>query len=266
MSLSPSVTGKVLLFDKSPVKTAIITGASSGIGKALAEALAKRGYRLGLMARRHELLTQIKHTSSTAVLIQPSDFVNSEKALEDFKQLWDALGRVDYIFLNAGVSLPSAEFLWENDRDMLQVNAATFTALAGESIRRFLNQKAGHLIGVSSIAGTRGNGKAPVYGATKAYVSNYLQGLRQQVKAITASIYITDIRPGFVDTAMIRSARAKFWVSSPHKAALQILEAVRRKKRAVYVSRRWNAVALLYFLLPEFLVEKIYARYLKRKA
>ena len=235
------------------MKTAIITGASSGIGKALAESLAQQGFRLGLMARRSDLLNQIQQNTSSEIVIQPSDFSNSEKALEDFKLLWNSLGRVDWVFLNAGVSLSGTPFAWNHDRDMLNVNLVSFTALADESISRFLKQKAGHLIGISSIAGTRGSGKAPVYGATKAYISNYLQGLRQQIKVINPMIQVTDIRPGFVDTSMIRFSPVKFWVSSPEKAAHQILEAVRRKKRMAYVSRRWHIAALIYSLLPEFL-------------
>jgi len=248
------------------MKTAIITGASSGIGKAIAENLARKGFRLGLMARRGDLLNQIQKDSSSEVVIQPSDFSNPEKALDDFKILWNALGRVDWVFLNAGVSLSGTPFSWSHDRDMLNVNLASFTALTDECLSRFLEQKEGHLIGVSSIAGTRGSGKAPVYGATKAYLSNYLQGVRQRVKVMNPLIHVTDIRPGFVDTAMIRSSALKFWVSSPEKAAHQILEAVRKKKRMVYVSRRWQLAAMLYSLLPEFFMERIYARYLHRKA
>jgi len=248
------------------MKTAIITGASSGIGNEIAKALAKQGYRLGLIARRIDLLEELRRGSPSEVLIQSSDLTHPEKAFEDFKGLWDRLGHIDCVFLNAGVSLSSASLSWENDRNMLHVNASSFTAMAGESLRRFLKQGHGHLVGVSSIAGVRGSGRAPVYGATKAYISNYLQGLRQQVKALNPSIHVTDIRPGFVDTDMVRFAPAKFWVSSPANAARQILAAVHKKKRMVYVSRRWSLAAYLYAALPEFLLERIYARYLKREA
>ncbi len=245
------------------MKTAIVTGASSGIGRALAVRLAEEGFRLAVMARRTALLLELQKTLAVPVTVAASDLSNPAQALKDFQSLWDSLGDVDLVILNAGVSLPCRDFSWENDRAMINVNAAAFTALAQETVTRFLRQGQGHLAGISSIAGTRGSGKAPVYGATKAFVSNYLQGLRQQVRALCPAICITDVRPGFVDTVMIQSTPRKFWVASPEKAAAQILEAIRRRRRAVYVTRRWQVVAILFFLVPEAFLEWIYARFLK---
>lgn len=246
--------------------TVIITGASAGIGRALTDVLLKKKYRLGLMARRTEHLIPLSRDWSEQIVIQPTDFNSPENSLEDFERLWDSLGQVDCVILNAGVSLPCDQFAWANDRSILQVNVCAFTALAGESMKRFIKQGRGHLVGVSSIAGTRGSGHAPAYGASKAYISNYLQGLRQQVKAMNSKIVVTDIRPGFVDTQMVKSVPYKFWMSSTAKAARQIVDAIQKQKRAAYISRRWRFAALLYSLVPEALLEIIYAKFHQRKS
>ncbi len=237
---------------------AILTGASSGIGHALARELAGRGYALGLMARRSEPLEQLQKILPVSFHIQLSDFLNPESALADFKRLWESMDGADLVILNAGVNSPNAALSWEDDRSMLDVNVRSFTALADEAARFFLKRRAGHLVGISSIAGTRGSGKAPVYGATKAYVSNFLQGLRQRLSAECPAIAVTDVRPGFVDTPMIANAPFKFWAAPPEKAARQIAVAIQKRKKMVYVTRRWAWVALLYRLAPECLIQQSY--------
>ena len=89
-----------------------------------------------------------------------------------------------------------------------------------DCVEHFQNRRAGHLVGISSIAALRGNPEAPAYGASKAFMSNYLQGLRHRFAKQRLPIVVTDVQPGFVDTAMAK-ADHKFWVASPQKAATQ---------------------------------------------
>jgi len=245
-------------------KKAIITGASSGIGRALAAALSNEGYALGLMARRSELLEILKKELPAPVWIVQSDFENPERALADFNNLCAQMGAVDLVVLNAGVNHRNLELDWEPDRNMLQVNVASFVALANETMRIFLKQGAGHLTGISSIAGVRGSGKAPVYSATKAFLISYLEGLRQRVQAECPRIYVTDVRPGYVDTEMIRRASFKFWVATPEKAARQIVSAIRKKRKALYVTRRWAIAAFFFRWLPDWFYDRIYRKIFKK--
>lgn len=244
---------------------AILTGASSGIGHALAHELAACGYSLGLMARRTENLQSLRQSLSVPVTIQTSDFLNPDAALKDFRQLLITMGPVDLVILNAGVQHSNDGLLWENDRAMIDVNVRAFVAMADETARHFLKQGRGHLVGISSIAGTRGSGKAPVYGATKAFAAHFLQGLRQRLAAECPAITVTDIRPGFVDTALVANAPKKFWVASPQKAARQIVTAIRKKKKYAYISRSWILVAALYALAPETFLSWAYAKFIRER-
>ena len=97
-------------------------------------------------------------------------------------------------------------------------------------------------------------GEAPAYNASKAFVSNYLQGLRQKFSKLRLPIIVTDVQPGFVDTAMAKGD--VFWVTSPKQAAQQIFDAIRKQKKHVYVSKRWRLVAWLLKAAPDWLYHK----------
>jgi len=171
------------------MKKAIIIGATSGIGKSLAELLIREGYEVGVTGRREELFQSIK-TQETSKIV--------------FKK----------------------------------------------------EQGYGHLVNISSIAGIRGNGIAPSYNATKAYQINYLEGLRINAKKYGSSITITDVRPGFVDTAMAKG-EGLFWVAPVQKAAEQIFEAIKQKKKVVYITKRWKLIALLLRIIPFSILKRV---------
>ncbi len=110
-------------------------------------------------------------------------------------------------------------------------------------------------MGISSLAALRGNSLAPAYNASKAFVSTYLQGLRYKVARLGLPITITDIQPGFVDTAMAQSP-SLFWVASPEKAAGQIYEAIRRKRKQATITKRWRLFAWFLKLAPDWFFER----------
>ena len=96
-------------------------------------------------------------------------------------------------------------------------------------IQLFERQDMGHFVAISSIAGIRGSKIAPAYNASKAYQINYLEGLRQKAKRINKPVFVTDIRPGFVDTNMAKG-EGLFWVASKERAAKQIFEIIKKRK------------------------------------
>lgn len=228
-------------------RTAVIAGASSGIGLALARLLASRGYRLVLLARRRELLEQIAEELPVEVVIKVMD-VGDANAPDEFSELLDELGAVDQIYLSAGTGHLNPGLDWGLEDETFRVNALGFAGLAAAAYRYFESQGHGHLVGITSIAALLGSPEAPAYNASKACASRYLDGLRMRARAAKLPVYVTDILPGFVDTAMMK-AEKPFWVASPEKAAAQIVSAVDRKKGRAYVSRRWGVVALLLRLL-----------------
>lgn len=122
-----------------------------------------------------------------------------------------------------------------------------FTAVAIETMKFFKHQGHGHLVGISSIAALKGNKDAPAYSASKAYISNYLEGLRKSVSK--TSITVTDIQPGLVDTDMAKGD-GLFWVAPKEKAARQIFKVIKKKKKHAYITKRWRIIAWILKLLP----------------
>ena len=163
---------------------------------------------------------------------------------------------VDFVYLCAGTGHLNPDLRWKLEDETIRVNTLGFAALASAAMSFFLNQGHGHLIGITSVAAVRGSAAAPAYGATKAFQSHYLESLRLRARRSGLPIFITEIRPGFVDTAMMKTDHP-FWVSSPAGAASQIVAAVGARRSIAYVTRRWRLVAWLMRLLPSALYAKI---------
>jgi len=237
--------------------TAIIIGATSGIGLALAQELARHGYALGLAGRREAILAEVRAALGTRVAIRRLDLCRPEEAMAQLDSLIDELGGMDLLIVSSGVGHPNPALAWEPERDTIAVNVAGFTAMIAAGFRYFRRQGHGHLVGISSIAGLRGSRWNPAYSATKAYESNYLEGLRGLVYHLGLPIAVTDIRPGFVATPMTAHNTKMFWVATAERAAAQSYRAIRRKARVAYVTRRWALLAALLRLLPGKLLERI---------
>ena len=110
---------------------------------------------------------------------------------------------------------------------------------------------------ISSIASLRGNRFAPSYYASKAFQVNYLESLYFKSKEIKGGkVFVTDIRPGFVDTRMALGDGV-FWMASLEKASKQIYKAIKRKKRRVYISKRWILIAWVLKIVPSWLIKKV---------
>ena len=111
-------------------------------------------------------------------------------------------GGVDLAIITAGIGHENPDLAWRPEAETIAVNVTGFAAMAGVAMRHFIARGSGHLVGISSIAGIRGDGRAPAYGASKAFVARYLQALRHKVAKQKLPLHITDIQAGFVDTAM----------------------------------------------------------------
>ncbi len=237
------------------MKRAVVVGASSGIGREVALELSRRGYRLGLAARRINLLENLKNELPGPSEIEMMDLAQPEETIARLGRLVESLGGMDLIVISSGTGHINKELEWSPEKETIEVNALGFAAVAGFAARYFLARGEGHIAGISSIAALRGSADAPAYAATKAFASNYLEGIRVRMRKAGARVTVTDVKPGFVDTAMAQGD-GLFWVAPPRKAAEQICRAIRKKKSHVYVTRRWRLVAWLFKSLPG----RIYAR------
>ena len=236
-------------------RTAVIIGASSGIGEALAHQLSREGWRLGLLARRLDRLESLRQTLAPDTVVRRID-VTHDDAASILDDVLDELGGVDLIIISAGAGHNNRELNVELDVDTVTVNVLGFMKTAQVAMRHFLRRGRGHLVGISSIAALRGNGAGAAYAASKAFQSIYLDGLRDLARQSRLPIAVTDAQPGFVDTAMMKTERPLppllrgLLVSSPAIAAQQIIRAVHKRAKHAYITRRYALVALIFKLLP----------------
>ncbi len=235
---------------------AIIIGATSGIGKDLAEVLLREGYAVGLAGRRIHLLDELKEKYSDRVFLKLIDISQADQAMDSLDKLILEMDGVDVVVISSGVGFINEDLQWALEKETIDVNVSGFTAMSNVAMRHFLSKGSGHLVGISSIAAIRGGSAAPAYNASKAFVSNYLEGMRKKAAREDMRITVTDIQPGYVDTAMAKG-EDKFWVASPREAAEQIYGAIKRKRKRAYVTRRWRLIAWLLRIMPDCLHNKI---------
>lgn len=226
----------------------IIIGASSGIGKELALLYASRGDRVAITGRRSTLLEEIRQEYPENIITRCFDATQEDSRMQ-LEGLIEDLGGMDLFIYNAGYGKATPELDWESEQLTIQTNVNGFAALTNYAFNWFCQQGYGQIALTSSVAALRSNSWAPAYSASKAYMSNYAQGLQIKAGRLRKDIVVTDIRPGFVDTKMLKGSQ-RFWMSSPQKAARQIVTAIDRKKRIAYITRRWRIIALLMKLLP----------------
>lgn len=238
----------------------IIIGATSGIGRALAGIFVQQGAIVGATGRRQGLLEELSGEFPGKVITQCFD-VRENEAKDHLYSLINKLGGMDIFIYNAGFGEVTKNLDWEIEQQTIQTNVNGFTCLVNAAFNYFAEKGKGQVVSVSSIASIRGNGHAPAYSASKAYISIYMEGLYLKARWFKKTnpgidIVITDVQPGFVNTKMAKG-HGLFWVSSVDKAALEIYRAIRLKKRRVYITRRWGIIAWLMKHAPFFVYRKI---------
>jgi short-subunit dehydrogenase len=238
------------------MKKAIIIGATSGIGKSMAELLLLEGYEVGVTGRREELFKSIKTQETSRIFFKRMDIQDLSTLEPICNELVSQMGGLDLLIISAGIGEENRNLNFDIENSVIKTNIQGFTCLADWGLRYFKQQGYGHLVNISSIAGIRGNGIAPSYNATKAYQINYLEGLRINIKEYGSSITITDVRPGFVDTPMAKG-EGLFWVAPVQKAAEQIFEAIKQKRKVVYITKRWRLIGLFLRLIPFSILKKV---------
>ena len=240
------------------MKKAIIIGASSGIGKGISLELLKKKYKIGISARREERLDEIKKISPENVLVKVFDS-STEKNDVLLDYFINKLDGVDLIIYCSGIGILNKELDYDIEKKVNNLNVSGFTQVVTHAYNYFVKQGSGHIVNISSIASEIGNGIAPSYNASKAFQANYLQGLRFKSIKIKLPIFLTDVRPGFVDTEILMGNKDKLlWVAPLDKACKQIVNGIDRKSKVLYITRRWKIISLLIKILPESILKKFF--------
>ena len=241
---------------------ALVIGASSGIGAAVARRLAAGGTRVVLVARRRDKLEKLTALINTAAgedraMCRVHDVRDTVGAAELFQTVARDLGGLDLVVYAAGVMHPVAfdEFNVEADLDTVDVNLRGAIAWLDPAAERFSRLGGGTIIGIGSVAGDRGRTGNPVYCAAKAGFHAYLEAIRNRVARY--GVKVVTIKPGFVDTAMTRELDGLFWLISADRAAEIILRKARRGAVVAYVPARWRWVMLVIRSIPSFIFRRL---------
>lgn len=240
-------------------KSILITGASSGIGRALAFEFSRRGYALGLCARRLELLESLRDElgRETQVAIAKLDVADLERVPEVLHKQADELGGVQIVIANAGVGERSypGEGTFHLDSKVIEINVlgAMATIDAGTEILK--KEGGGQIVGISSVAGFRGLSTTPAYSASKAALSTYMEGIRNNLKQ--HKIAVTVLNPGFIDTPINTHRKSRPFLISAEKGALLMAEMIEKQVWSSTVPVwPWAIITEIMRLIPERLWNK----------
>jgi short-subunit dehydrogenase len=235
------------------MQKAIIIGATSGIGMETAKILAANGYIVGMAGRREERLAELQKSIDGQSYFKRIDVSNTEEAVQLFNELVCEMGGLDVVVICSGIVRPNYELDWQKEKETVDTNVLGFMAMANAAARIFLQQKHGHLVGISSNSALVYSDRSNAYCASKAFVSSYLRGLRISLSKASDENYVTEALPGWVYTEMTQDADQSklFWVTTAEKAAGQIFNAILKKKRKIYISKRWRLLAWCINMLPE---------------
>lgn len=244
-------------------KCALVIGASSGIGEALARQLGRAGFRVALVARREdELRKTADHINGAAgtetAFVFPHDVSHVDEVPALFERIFETLGGLTHVYYVAGVMPEVAvdEYNFEKDRQMVEVNLLGTIAWLNCAADLFNRLKSGVIIGVGSIAGDRGRKGQPVYNTTKGAQAIYLEALRNRL-AVHDNVRVVTIKPGYVETPMMGGKRNLLWMISADEAARRVMAAGNRSRGTVYVPRRWRFVSWVLRAMPSFIFKRL---------
>lgn len=239
------------------MKKAIIMGASSGMGHELALQLLEKGWTLGLAARRQEPLEELADRYPGRVIKSQID-VTREDAADRLCQLFAAMRGADVYFHVAGIGFVNKQLDTATEMRTVGTNADGFVRCIDAVFHLFAEQGRGHIVAVSSIAGTKGLGPAPAYSATKALQATYLQALEQLAHSRRLPIRFTDIRPGFVATPLLGSDPAVYpLLMKPQRVVRHIIRAAESHRHICVIDFRWRVITALWRLVPNCLWRRL---------
>lgn len=233
------------------MKRILIMGASSGIGYAVAEALASRGVKLGLAARRTDKLQALKDKYPDCVTYAAID-VNSEDAPEKMLQLISDMGGMDIYFHVSGIGYDNPGLIPQREVEILQTNVCGFARMVATAFNYFRTRaEGGHIAAITSVAGTKGIGPMSAYSASKKCDQTYLTALRQLARTEKLPITITDIRPGWIETPLLHDGEKYPLQMTLDYALPRVLKTLVSKRSVEYIDWKWGAVCSVWKLLPD---------------
>ena len=237
------------------MKRIIVIGASTGMGRRIAEDYAKAGWRVGIAARNEERLRQVKDLFPERITYSVID-VTAQDATKKFEDLIEEIGGMDILLFAAGTGWYNPGLNLGKDEATIGVNVTGFTRIVNAAYRYFkatANTSKGRIAAITSVAGVKGLGVSAAYSASKRYQWTYLQALDQLAHSQHVNICITDIRPGFVDTPLLQGNHNYPMLMTVNEVAPRIEKAIMQRRRVATIDSRWAVVSALWSAIPNCL-------------
>jgi short-subunit dehydrogenase len=244
-------------------QSAFITGASSGIGSALAAELARRGYDLFLTARRLDALEQLRESivasePARSVHVRALDVTDDDDVARALGEAAALLGRCDLVIANAGVGNSGrvGRGAMARSRTIVETNLIGAIATVEAAVELFRRQGGeGQIVGIGSVAGVRGLPGSGSYSASKAGLATYLQAVRAETYA--EPITVTTLAPGYIDTPINRDVPSRPFLIDVDKGARIMADLIERRVAYATVPRMpWTLLAPLMRVLPTALLAR----------
>lgn len=239
----------------------MITGASSGIGGALAVELARRGAKLGLVARRAEALAEVARTIETSggqALVLPADVRDADSLKQVAEQLQSALDPVDVLIANAGIG-PTRDASGLNAAevaDVININVVGAANSVAAVMPQMVARGQGHLVVISSLAAYRGLPRSAAYCASKAAVSAFFESLRLDLEP--KGIAVTIIHPGFIKTPLTAGREAQMpFLLELDDAVQKIVRAIEKRKKSYAFPWQLATIVRAGMVMPIWMYDRI---------
>ncbi len=242
------------------MKRAIVIGASSGIGREIAAGLVRRGWKVGIAARRTELLESLAQEFPDAgVEVQTLD-ITGDDSVQCVETLIERLGGMDLFVNVSGRGNQNKSLDPEIELRIAELNVVGFIRMMdfvfGWFSRNLEPGARGQIAAVTSVAGTKGMGTAPAYSATKRMQSTYIDALAQLARMRHIGIDFTDIRPGFVRTDILDSKKNYPMIMDKVPVGEAAVTAILRRRRIAVIDWRFSILTFFWSMIPQWLWER----------
>ena len=238
------------------MKRAIIIGATSGIGQEIAKILLLEGWKLGVAGRRQSALEIFQQTAPDQIEIQELD-ITQEEATGKLQILISKLGGMDLFLLSSGIGYQNINLDSKIELNTARTNVEGFIRMVDSAFTYYKENGGGHLAVISSIAGTKGLGVAPAYAATKRFQNTYIDALEQLAHLQKLNINFTDIRPGFVATALLNDGKHYPMLMKADKVGYSIVKAIKRKQRVAIIDTRYRILVFFWQMIPRWIWKRM---------
>jgi short-subunit dehydrogenase len=245
----------------SPLKV-FITGASSGIGEALAADYARRGAILGLVARRGDALADFRQSHpQNAISVYSVDVRDAEALAQAAQQFIAEHGCPDIVIANAGISrgAVTGHGDLQTFRDVMDINYFGMVATFEPFAQAMVDARKGALVGIASVAGVRGLPGSGAYSASKSAAAKYLEALRVEMRPFGVSV--VTIAPGYIRTAMTaHNPYSMPFLMDADRFAAKVADAIARKKRFATFPWQMRLVSMLLHVAPRWLYDAVFEK------